>query len=81
MRDDDGDDGAVHDAVGGVTSVPGDATFLKNGYPSLMAGSMFQIVEKSQPENVFWSLSCVDVLPTPPAPHSVDDLPDVVVFQ
>lgn len=53
----EGDDGDDQLAVGAVTSAPGDATLLKYGYPSLTAGSIVQIVEKSHPVNVFWSFN------------------------
>lgn len=81
MREELGEDGAVHAAVGGVMSAPGVGTARRYGYPSLVDGSMFHTFVKSHAENVDCVVSCAVVLPTPPAPQRVVARPDVVVFQ
>lgn len=81
VREELGEDGAVHATVGGVISEPGTGSAWRYGYPSLIDGLMFHTVEKSHAEKVDCVVSWAVVLPTPPAPQRVVARPEVVVFQ
>ena len=63
------------------TTVGADAVLiaLRNGYPSLIAGSMSHVLVKSQPVYVDWVFSSDDVLPT--ELHTVDVDAPIVLSQ
>ena len=54
-------------SVGAVPSDDGPPTLRRKGYPPFTDASIFQIVEKSQPEKVAWVFSCAVVFPVAPA--------------